>query len=154
MVAISKYTSDDWFSSYCNKASPSRYPRQAKNHLYYLLGVKHNDGKLASAREAFGKVSSKSSFYLQSRYIEGIIFNEQEKHKSSVRAFRDVYREEIEVYNDPKESKRVNNLKDLLFLMSADAGIERYGKLRYYQKVDRSLITGQSRCFVMLGQIL
>lgn len=142
MVAISNFTSDDSdLARIASKLPPSRYPRQAKNHLYYLLGVKnYNDGELAASRENFGKVSSKSAFYLQSRYIEGVIFNEQEKYKSAVRAFRDVYKEEVDVYNDPKELKKVNNLKDLSLINIASIyyGIERYDESsNYYQKVDR-----------------
>lgn len=143
MVAISRFTSDDSdLARIAAKLPPSRFPRQAKNHLYYLLGVKnYNDGELAASREAFGKVSSKSTFYLQSRYIEGVIFNEQEKYKSSVRAFRDVYREEVDIYNDPKELQKVNNLKDLSLLNIASIyyGIERYDEAsNYYQKIDRN----------------
>ena len=142
MVAISNFTSDDSdLARIAAKLPPSRYPRQAKNHLYYLLGVKnYNDGELAASRESFGKVSSKSAFYLQSRYVEGVIFNEQEKYKSAVRAFRDVYKEEVDVYNDPKELKKVNNLKDLSLINIASIyyGIERYDESsNYYQKVDR-----------------
>jgi tetratricopeptide (TPR) repeat protein len=142
MVAISHFTSDDSdLARIAAKLPPSRYPRQAKNHLYYLLGVKnYNDGELAASRESFGKVSSKSSFYLQSRYVEGVIFNEQEKYKSAVRAFRDVYKEEIDVYDDPKELTKVNNLKDLSLINIASIyyGIERYDEAsNYYQKVDR-----------------
>ena len=59
------------------------------------------------------KVSSKSAYYLPSRYIEGVIFNQQEKYKSAVRAFRDVYREEVDVYNDAREVRKMNDLKDL-----------------------------------------
>ena len=142
MVAISNFTSDDSdLARIAAKLPPSRYPRQAKNHLYYLLGMKnYNDGELAASRESFGKVSSKSAFYLQSRYVEGVIFNEQEKYKSAVRAFRDVYKEEVDVYNDPKELKKVNNLKDLSLINIASIyyGIERYDESsNYYQKVDR-----------------
>ena len=142
MVAIAKYTGDDYdLARIVSKLPPERFPRQAKNHLHYLLGVQYyNDEELSMARENFGKVSSKSSLYLKSRYIEGVIFNEQEKYKSSVRAFRDVYREDIDVYNDPRELESVNNLKDLSLLNIASIyyGIERYDEASgYFDKVDR-----------------
>ena len=142
MVAIAKYTGDDSdLARIVAKLPPERFPRQAKNHLHYLLGVQYyNDQELSLARENFGKVSSKSSFYLKSRYIEGVIFNEQEKYKSAVRAFRDVYREDMDIYNDPRELLTVNNLKDLSLINIASIyyGIERYGESSsYYQKVDR-----------------
>ncbi len=142
MVAIAKYTGDDSdLARIVSKLPPDRFPRQAKNHLHYLLGVQYyNNQELSLARENFGKVSSKSSLYLKSRYIEGVIFNEQEKYKSAVRAFRDVYREDIDIYNDPRELKAVNNLKDLSLLNIASIyyGIERFEESSsYFQKVDR-----------------
>ena len=69
-----------------------------------------------------------------------MIFNEQEKYKSAVRAFRDVYKEEIDIYDNPNELTKVNNLKDLSLINIASIyyGIERYDEAsNYYQKVDR-----------------
>lgn len=142
LVALSKFTGDDSdLERIAIRLPPDRYPRQAKNHLHYLLGVQnYKDGDLKGATDNFSKVSSKSSFYLQSRYIEGIILNEQEQYKSAVRAFRDVYREEVDIYNDPKELKRVNNLKDLSLINIASIyfGIARYSEASaYYQKLSR-----------------
>jgi tetratricopeptide (TPR) repeat protein len=142
MVAIAKYTGDDSdLSRIVAKLPPERFPRQAKNHLHYLLGAQYyNDQELSLARENFGKVSSKSGLYLKSRYIEGVIFNEQEKYKSAVRAFRDVYREEVDIYNDPREKQAMNDLKDLSLINIASIyyGIERFEEASsYYQKVDR-----------------
>jgi tetratricopeptide (TPR) repeat protein len=142
MVAIAKYTGDDSdLARIVSKLPPERFPRQAKNHLHYLLGVQYyNSQELSMARENFGKVSSKSSLYLKSRYIEGVIFNEQEKYKSAVRAFRDVYREDVDIYNDPRELQTMNNLKDLSLLNIASIyyGIERFEESSsYFQKVDR-----------------
>jgi tetratricopeptide (TPR) repeat protein len=142
MVAIAKYTGDDSdLARIVAKLPPERFPRQAKNHLHYLLGTQYyNDEELSLARENFGKVSSKSGLYLKSRYIEGVIFNEQEKYKSAVRAFRDVYREEVDIYNDPREKQAMNDLKDLSLINIASIyyGIERFEEASsYYQKVDR-----------------
>jgi tetratricopeptide (TPR) repeat protein len=142
MVALARFTDDDTdLARIAKQLPPERYPRQAKNHLHYLLGVQeYNKGELAAARGNFEKISSKSAFYLPSRYVEGVIFNEQEKYKSAVRAFRDVYREEVEVYNDPREIRKINDLRDLSLINIASIyyGIGRYEEsTSYYQKVSR-----------------
>ena len=142
MVALARYTDDDTDLARIAKQLPvERYPRQAKNHLHYLSGVQeYNKGELAAARGHFEKISSKSSFYLPSRYIEGVIFNEQEKFKSAVRAFRDVYTEEVENFNDAREVQKVNELRDLSLINIASIyyGIARYEEASsYYEKVSR-----------------
>ena len=145
-----------------------RYPRQAKNQLHYLLGVQQynkanratsideRDAAFAEARKNFEKVSSKSSYYLPSRYIEGIIFNQQEKFKSAVRAFRDVYREEVDIYNDAREVRKMNDLKDLSLINIASIyyGIADMAKPHLTMaKSPDNLRTGLSPCSVMRGQI-
>ena len=153
LVALTRFTDDDTdLARIAAKLPVDRYPRQAKNQLHYLLGVQQynkanraasieeRDAAFVEARKNFEKVSSKSPYYLPSRYIEGVIFNQQEKYKSAVRAFRDVYREEVDVYNDAREVRKMNDLKDLSLINIASIyyGIARYGEASsYYQKVSR-----------------
>ena len=153
LVALTRFTDDDTdLARIASKLPVERYPRQAKNQLHYLLGVQEynkgsrsqnsedRDSAFGEARKNFEKVSSKSAYYLPSRYIEGVIFNQQEKYKSAVRAFRDVYREEVDIYNDTREVRKMNDLKDLSLINIASIyyGIARYEEAsNYYQKVSR-----------------
>ncbi len=153
LIELSRFTDDDTdLARIAAKLPVDRFPRQAKNQLHYLLGVQEynkaqraqtdedRDVAFVNARQNFEKVSSKSPYYLPSRYIEGVIFNQQEKFKSSVRAFREVYREEVDVYNDPREIGKVNDLKDLSLINigSIYYGIGRYQEAsNYYDKVSR-----------------
>jgi tetratricopeptide (TPR) repeat protein len=145
LVAIARITGDDTeIARIAKKLDPADFPRGAKNQLYYLKGVyAYSKDDLASSREYFGQVSSKSSLYLNARYFEGVIFNEQGKLKSAVRAFRDVYREDVEVYNDPQELESVEQLKDLALINIARVyyGIERFDEAdKYYSLVSRDSI--------------
>ena len=153
LVALTRFTDDDTdLARIAAKLPVDRFPRAAKNQLHYLLGVQEynkalkapsdedRDLAFGAARKNFEKVSSKSPYYLPSRYIEGVIFNQQDKLKSSVRAFREVYREEVDVYNDPREVRKLNDLKDLALINIASIyyGITRYDEASsYYQKVSR-----------------
>ena len=104
LVSIARLTGDDFDLKRVilkNRISPDLFPRKAKSHLHYLLGILYYDDKnpkYAMALKNFEKVSPNSVLYLKSRYIEGVIYTQQEKLKSAVRAFRDVYseRERIE----------------------------------------------------------
>jgi tetratricopeptide (TPR) repeat protein len=81
--------------------------------------------------------------YLNARYFEGVIFNEQGRLKSAVRAFRDVYREDVEVYNDPQELETIEQVKDLALINIARVyyGIERFDEAdKYYSLVSRDSI--------------
>jgi tetratricopeptide (TPR) repeat protein len=145
LVVISRITGDDTeLARIAKKLDPNDFPRGAKNQLYYLKGVySYNKGDLARSREYFGQVSSKSSLYLNARYFEGVIFNEQGRLKSAVRAFRDVYREDVEVYNDPQELETIEQVKDLALINIARVyyGIERFDEAdKYYSLVSRDSI--------------
>jgi tetratricopeptide (TPR) repeat protein len=145
LVVISRITGDDTeLARIAKKLDPNDFPRGAKNQLYYLKGVySYNKGDLARSREYFGQVSSKSSLYLNARYFEGVIFNEQGRLKSAVRAFRDVYREDVEVYNDPQELESIEQVKDLALINIARVyyGIERFDEAdKYYSLVSRDSI--------------
>jgi tetratricopeptide (TPR) repeat protein len=142
MVKIARFTGDDSdLQRIVAKIPPESFPRDAKNHLNYLLGVKHfEDEDLNKAGKYFGQVSSKSPLYLRSEYFRGVIYNEQGKLKSAVRSFRDVYRQEVEVYNDPRYLREVEELKDLSLMNVARIyyAIENYDEAsKYYSLVSR-----------------
>jgi tetratricopeptide (TPR) repeat protein len=142
LVKIARHTGDDSeLIKIAPQISPDAYPRGAKNHLFYLMGVReYNKGNLSAARKYFGQVSSKSPLYLNSEYFRGVIYNQQGKLKSAVRSFRDVYREDVEVYNDPRYLQDVEDLKDMALMNVARIyyAIERYDEAsKYYDLVSR-----------------
>jgi hypothetical protein len=148
MVSIARLTGDDYDlkkSIVKYKITPDLFPRKAKSHLHYLLGVLYYDsGELAIAKSNFEKVSPNSSTFLKARYIEGVIYSEQEKLKSAVRAFRDVYRERERIEpRDEREAKVIDDLTDLALINIASiyfslgqtsSYVEAAG---YFEKVDR-----------------
>jgi len=142
LVKIARFTGDDTeLQKIVAKIPPESFPRDAKNHLYYLLGVRaYEDNDLSGARKHFGSVSTKSPLYLKSEYFRGVIYNQQGKLKSAVRSFRDVYREEVELYNDPRYLREVEEIKDMALINVARIyyGIERYDEAsKYYDLVSR-----------------
>jgi hypothetical protein len=77
--------------------------------------------------------------YLRSKFFEGTIHHERGKYKSAVKAFRDVYQSEA-APKDPRELKRMENLKDLSLVSIARIyyEIQRYDNAdNYYSLVDR-----------------
>lgn len=141
LVKIARFTGDDTeLQRIVSKIPPDAYPRGAKSDLYYLMGVRYyGKEQLSEARKAFGQVSTKSPHYLKSEYFRGVIFNQQGKLKSAVRSFREVYRQEVEVYNDPRYLKEVEDIKGLALLNIARVyyGIERYEDAsKWYDLVD------------------
>ena len=145
LVKIARYTGDDTeLLRIVSQIPPESYPRGAKNQLYYLTGLRYyGKEELNKARQYFGEVSSKSDLYLRSKYFEGVIYNQQGKLKSAVRSFRDVYREEVEVYNDARELKEVEQLKDLSLINIARIyyGLQRFDEsTKYYDLVSHESI--------------
>jgi len=143
LVAIAEFTGDDTELANLVKReslSPESYPRQAKDHLYFLLGAqRYKDEDLRGAREAFAQVGSNSLLGLKAKYFEGVIYNEQGKLKSAVRSFRDVYREEVDPRTD-READELVRIKDLALLNIARVyyGIERFDEsAKYYDLVSR-----------------
>ena len=121
LVSIARLTGDDYdlkLAIVKNRIAPNLFPRKAKSHLHYLLGVLYYDaGDLNLAQSNFEKVAPDSVLYLKSRYIEGVIYSEQEKLKSAVRAFRDVYKErDIIEPGDDREREVIEDLTDLALL--------------------------------------
>ncbi len=143
LVAIAEFTGDDTELAALVKRenlSPESYPRQAKDHLYFLLGAqRYKDEDLRGAREAFAQVGSNTVLGLKAKYFEGVIYNEQGKLKSAVRSFRDLYREEVDPRSE-REAEELVRLKDLGLMNTARIyyGIERFDEAgKYYDLVSR-----------------
>jgi tetratricopeptide (TPR) repeat protein len=142
LVKIARFTGDDTeLKRIVTKIPPEAYPRNAKSDMYYLLGVRSFDeDDLAKAAKYFSQVGQSSPYFLKANYFMGVIYTQQSKYKSAVRSFRDVYRQEVEVYNDPRYLKEVEDLKQLSLLNIARIyyGIERFDEAgKYYDLVDR-----------------
>jgi len=142
LVAIARFTGDDSeLMRIVSKIPPDSFPRGAKNHMFYLLGVRSYDKEsLSKARKYFSQVSTKSPLYLKSEYYRGTIYNEQGKLKSAVRSFRDVYREEVSIANNARDLREVEKIKDLALMNVARIyyGIERFDEAtKYYDLVPR-----------------
>jgi tetratricopeptide (TPR) repeat protein len=143
VVAIARYTGDDSeLMRVVPKIPPDQYPRQAKNYLYYLMGVRLYDrDELSEARRYFGQISTKSDVYLKSKFFEGVIYNKQGRLKSAVKSFRDVYRDssQVDIYTE-QELAEVEDLADLSILNVARIyySIQRYDEAsKYYELVPR-----------------
>ncbi|MBX2801370.1 MAG: hypothetical protein KTR31_27075 [Myxococcales bacterium] len=124
-----------------SKIPPEGYPRQAKNHLFYLMGRKlYTRGELTEAAENFAQVSAKSELYLRAKYYEGIINQQRGKLRSSVMAFREVISTNPEVSRRAGAIQEVEDLKDLAYINVARIyfGLERFDNAdTYYSMVDR-----------------
>ena len=142
LVAIAKLTGNNYeLMRIVHKIPPQAFPRQARNHLFYLMGVKlYEDQELTQAAKYFAQISPKSDLYLRAKYIEGEINNERGKLKSAVRAFRDVYQADANP-RDARDLQEVNDLKDLSLINIARIyyGLQRYDNAsNYYSLVDRN----------------
>jgi tetratricopeptide (TPR) repeat protein len=136
MVKIARLTGNDLeLKRVVSKIPPDAYPPRAKSDLFYLLGVRAYDkDDLSRAGKYFGQVAQNSPYYLKAEYYRGVIYNQQGKLKSAVRSFRDVFRQEVEVANDPREIAEIAELKQLALLNIARIyyGIERYDEATNY----------------------
>ncbi|HJN73596.1 MAG TPA: hypothetical protein QGF58_06635 [Myxococcota bacterium] len=143
VVQIARYTGDDSeLMRVVPKIPPEQYPRQAKNYLYYLMGVRlYDKDELSEARRYFGQISTKSDVYLKSKYFEGVIYNRQGRLKSAVKSFRDVYRDSdsVDIYST-RELEEVGHLADLSLLNVARIyySIQRFDEAsKYYELIPR-----------------
>jgi tetratricopeptide (TPR) repeat protein len=131
LVKIARITGDESdLIRLAPRIAPEAYPPKAKNQMYYLMGLRkmtQKDPDLSAARKYFSQISSKSSLYLRSRYLEGVIYNKQGKLKSAVRSFRDVYRHRVEARQSSRQSTQTQALKDLSLVNIA----------RIYYKIER-----------------
>lgn len=141
LVAIADYTGNDIeLLRIVHKIPADQFPRQAKNHLYYLMGRREYDRKnLSASAKWFQQISSKSNLYLRSKYYEGVINHERSKYRSAVAAFRDVYDAQNQPADD-REAKQYAALKDLSLINIARIyyELEKFDNADvYYQQVDR-----------------
>jgi len=141
LVAIARINGNDIeLLRIVHKIPPEAYPRQAKNHLFYLRGRQlYEKGELSASAKYFQQISSKSDLYLRSKYFEGVIHNERGKLKSAVKAFRDVYQHEA-TPTDDRAAQESADLQDLALVNIARIyyGLERYENSgNYYEMVDR-----------------
>lgn len=141
LVAIAEYTGNDVeLLRIVHKIPPDAFPRQAKNHLFYLMGRREYERKeLARSAKYFQQISSKSNLYMRSKYYEGVINHERSKYKSAVAAFRDVYASENQPA-DAKEAKEFAALRDLSLMNIARIyfELEKFEEANiYYGQVDR-----------------
>jgi tetratricopeptide (TPR) repeat protein len=124
-----------------DKIPPEQFPRNAKNHLYYLMGrTLYEDKDLAGSAQYFQQVSAKSELYMRSKYFEGIINTERQKLKSAVMSFREVMKAQPPVILGAAEAQQVEDMKDLALINVARIyfGLERFDNAdNYYAMVDR-----------------
>ncbi len=140
LVAIARFTGDNSeLIRVVAKIPPEAFPRSARNHLFYLMGVRlYEEDDLSRARKYFGQISTRSDLYLRAKYFEGVIYNRQGRLKSAVRSFRDVVREDVEV-GSPRELQEVKDLKNLSLVNVARIyySIQRFDESsKYYQLVE------------------
>lgn len=123
------------------KISPESFPRQARPHMYYLLGRKALEAdQLADAVAAFEQVPTNHILYPRAQYLAGTIQYKRDKLKSAVRAFREVIRSDIPT-EDPKLVREIEDLKDLAILNIARVyyALQKLETAEsYYEKVDRA----------------
>jgi TolA-binding protein len=142
LVAIAQLTGNDYeLLRVVAKIPPEAFPRQAKNHLYYLMGRKlFEKDDLSGSKEYFAQVSSKSDEYMRSKYYEGIIFQQQGKLKSAVQSFREVMTAQPPIVGDAYQAQQIEDMKDLALMNVARIyyNLERFDNAdNYYAMVDR-----------------
>lgn len=141
LVAIAEQTGDDTeLLRIVDKIPPESFPRQAKNHLYYLMGRKlYEDEKYVEAAKYFQQVSAKSELYPKAKYYEGIIHNERGKYKSAVKAFQAVFQSDA-TPTDDRQLREFEDLKDLALMNIARIYyvLDRFDMAdNFYSQVDR-----------------
>ena len=143
LIGIAQQTGNDAeLLRIVDKIPPEQFPRNAKNHLYYLMGRTLYEEKqdLAGSAQYFQQVSAKSDLYMRSKYFEGIINTEREKLKSAVMSFREVMKAQPPVIVGAAEAQQVEDMKDLALMNVARIyfGLERFDNAdNYYAMVDR-----------------
>jgi TolA-binding protein len=142
LVAIAQLTGNDYeLLRVVAKIPPEAFPRQAKNHLHYLMGRKlFEKDDLSGASQQFGQVSSKSDEYMRAKYYEGIINQQQGKLKSAVQSFREVMTAQPPIVADAFQAQQIEDMKDLALINVARIyyNLERFDNAdNYYAQVDR-----------------
>lgn len=133
LVTIAALTGNDYeLRRIVGKIDPSAYPRQARPYLHYLMGRReYEDDQLADASSHFDEIPTDHPLYPRSQYFEGLIKYQQEKYKSSVKAFREVIRAEVPVDSD-RTLRELEDLKDLSLINIGRI----YYKLNYLDKAE------------------
>jgi tetratricopeptide (TPR) repeat protein len=142
LVAIAEYTSNETeLMRIVHRIPPEAFPRQAQNHLFYLMGRREYEaGNLARSAKYFQQISNKSNLYLRSKYFEGIIAYQREKYQSAVKAFKEVYDSEFPA-SDQREAKEYARLRTLSLMNIARIyyELEKFDNAdAYYAMVDRN----------------
>lgn len=143
LVAVAQFTGNDAeLLRFVHRIPPESFPRNARDHLHYLLGRKNFEkGNLSDALAQFNQVSAKSELFLRSKYYEGVVLNEQKKLRSSVAAFREVLQAKVELTNtDARHVKEIEDLKDLSIMNIGRVyfALQRFENAEnYYSLVDR-----------------
>jgi len=142
LIRIAERTGNDYeLLRIVAKIPPEAFPRQAKNHLYYLMGRKQFEREeLTEAGESFQQVSSKSDLYMRAKYFEGVINQQRGKLKSAVMSFREVMSAQPPLVGDARSAQQIEDLKDLALMNVARIyyGLERYENAdNYYSMVER-----------------
>jgi hypothetical protein len=141
LVAIAEYTGNETeLMRIVHKIPPEAFPRQAQNHLFYLMGRReYEKGNLANAAKYFQQISTKSTLYLKSKYFEGVISYQREKYQSAVKAFKEVYDSDFQA-SDQREAQEFKRLRTLSLMNIARIYYElnKFDNAdSYYSQVDR-----------------
>jgi tetratricopeptide (TPR) repeat protein len=144
LAAIAEHTGNDYeLLRIVDKIPPESYPRQARPHLYYLMGRKmYEDGELSDAAAYFSQVPASSDLYLRAQYFEGVIHHQRGKLQSAVKAFREVIKTEPAVTR-AQVAADLDNLKDLSIVNIGRIyfGLQRYDNAdSYYSRVQRDSV--------------
>jgi tetratricopeptide (TPR) repeat protein len=142
LIRIAERTGNDYeLLRIVSRIPPESFPRQARSHLYYLMGRKlFEKDELTQAGEFFQQVSAKSDLNLRSKYYEGIIHQQRGKLKSAVLSFREVWSAEPTLVGDVRQAQEVEDIKDLALMNIARIyyGLQRFDNAdTYYSMVPR-----------------
>ena len=151
LVRLSQITGDELIlKRVAEVLPPQNFPRKAKNHLFYLLGVKNfEDMQINEARSNFNKVTSRSLLALKAEFYLGVLSiskkdprRDPKAYAEASRAFRSVYEERVEP-QDEREAQQINKIKDLALLNDASIyySLQRFSDAsKLYQGLDRESV--------------
>jgi hypothetical protein len=142
LIRIAERTGNDYeLLRIVSRIPPESFPRQARSHLYYLMGRKlFEKDELTQAGEFFQQVSAKSDLNLRAKYYEGIIHQQRGKLKSAVLSFREVWSAEPTLVGDVRQAQEIEDIKDLSLMNIARIyyGLQRFDNAdTYYSMVPR-----------------
>ncbi|MEZ4234857.1 MAG: hypothetical protein R3F59_01550 [Myxococcota bacterium] len=130
LIRIAERTGNDYeLLRIVAKIPPDAFPRQARSHLYYLLGRKlYERDELTDAAHYFEQVPENSDLFMRAKYYEGIIHQQRGKMRSAVESFREVMQAQPPVVGDARTAQDIEDLKDLSIINIARIyyGLERF----------------------------